>query len=166
MGGERDQPCPSRRIRKGECEMMQSVQVIIERLKTNPEDFFGDADSRGRMPKFQGIAEKLDDLLSHKQEGFIHRLWYLNEDEKEALLEAYKEARRARFEAQVFHDLLSPQEEKELNVTTRRHPVTGKYMMPTGATNGAIIAPKNMIEAATKILRDEMDKQHAENRNT
>jgi hypothetical protein len=142
--------------------MMQAVQVIIERLKTNPEDFFGDADSRGRIPKFQGIAEKLDDLLSHKQEGFIHRLWYLNEDEKEALIEAYKEARRARFEAQVFHDLLSPQEERELNVTTRRHPVTGKYMMPTGAA----IAPQTMVKEATKILSDEFDKAYAKNRNT
>ena len=142
--------------------MMQSVQVIIERLKTNPEDFFGDAESRGRIPKFQGIAEKLDDLLSHKQEGFIHRLWYLNEDEKEALIEAYKEARRARFEAQVFHDLLSPQEERELNVTTRRHPVTGKYMMPTGAA----IAPQTMVKEATKILSDEFDKAYAKNRNT
>jgi hypothetical protein len=145
--------------------MMQSVQVIIERLKTNPEDFFGDSDHRGRAPKFMGIAEKLDDLLSHKQEGFIHRLWFLNEDEKEALIEAYKEARRARFEAQVFHDLLSPQEEKELNVTTRRHPVTGKYMMPTGATNGAIIAPQSMLKQAKEILNQEFDKQYAKNRN-
>jgi hypothetical protein len=142
--------------------MMQSVQVIIERLKSNPEDFFGDADHRGRIPKFQGIAEKLDDLLSHKQEGFIHRLWYLNEDEKEALIEAYKEARRARFEAQVFHDLLSPQEERELNVTTRRHPVTGKYMMPTGA----IIAPQAMVKEATELLNKEFDKAYAKNRNT
>jgi len=137
--------------------MMQAVQVIIERLKTNPEDFFGDADHRGRIPKFQGIAEKLDDLLSHKQEGFIHRLWYLNEDEKEALIEAYKEARRARFEAQVFHDLLTPQEERELNVATRQHPVTGKYMMSTGATSGAAITSQSI---------EEFDKQYAKTRNT
>ena len=110
--------------------MMQSVQVIIERLKTNPEDFFGDSDHRGRMPKFQGIAEKLDDLLSHKQEGFIHRLWFLNDDEKEALLDAYKEARRARFEAQVFHDLLSPVEEASGGgYLVRSHPTLGKIMM-------------------------------------
>ena len=147
---------------------MQSVQVIIERLKTNPEDFFGDADSRGRIPKFSSILDKLDDLLAHKQEGFIHRLWFLNEDEKLALLEAYKEARRERFEAKVFHTLLTKQEpeEKELNVTTRRHPVTGKYMMPTGATSGAAITTQNMLAEATKILSDEFDKQYAKNRNT
>jgi hypothetical protein len=151
---------------------MQSVQVIIERLKTNPEDFFGEIAPKrvSRVPpKFEEMTQKLDDLIAEKNVGHIHRLWFLNEDEKDALIEAYKEARRARFEAKTFHELLSPQdipEEQELNVTTRRHPVTGKYMMPTGATNGAIIAPQNMIKAATKILRDEMDKQHAENRNT
>ena len=147
--------------------MMQSVQVIIERLKSHPEDFFGDADSRGRMPKFQGIAEKLDDLLSHKQDGFIHRLWFLNDDEKAALLDAYKEARRARFEAQVFHDLLTPLEESQydLNLATRKHPTTGKYMMPTGATSGGITT-QNMLAEATEILNKEFDKAYAKNRNT
>ena len=148
--------------------MMQSVQVIIERLKTNPEDFFGDMEGRliGRhAPKFDTIREKLDDLLLEKTEH-PHRLWYLNEDEKLALLEAYKQARRERFEAKVFHTLLTKQEpeEKELNVTTRRHPVTGKYMMPTGATSGGITT-QSMVEQTTKILRDEMDKQHAKTRN-
>jgi len=138
--------------------MMQSVQVIIERLKTNPEDFFGDADSRGRIPKFQGIAEKLDDLLAHKQEGFIHRLWFLNEDEKEALIEAYRKARRARFEAQVFHDLLSPQE--ELNVATRQHPRTGKTLMQGW---------QGQVPSGTEInkrIREEFEKEYAKNRNT
>ena len=146
--------------------MMQSVQVIIERLKTNPEDFFGDSDHRGRMPKFQGIAEKLDDLLAHKQEGFIHRLWFLEPEEKAALIEAYKEARRARFEAQVFHDLLTkPEEHEGVNLATRQHPVTGKYMMPTGAANGAAITSQSMVEQTTKLIRDEFDKQYAKTRN-
>ena len=147
--------------------MMQSVQVIIERLKTNPEDFFGESDHRGRMPKFVDITEKIDDLLADKDKQYVHRLWYLEPEEKEALIAAYKEARRARFEAQVFHTLLTtPNETPEVStVTERYHPHTGKRMMPTGTTSGSIIAPQSMIKAATKILRDEMDKQHAENRN-
>ena len=145
--------------------MMQSVQVIIERLKSHPEDFFGDADSRGRIPKFSSILDKLDNLLTETQDGHVHRLWFLEPEEKAALIEAYKEARRTRFEAQVFHDLLSPQE--ELNVATRQHPRTGKTLMQgwQGQVSSSIIAPQNMINAATKILRDEMDKQHAKTRN-
>jgi hypothetical protein len=147
---------------------MQSVQVIIERLKTNPEDFFGEIAPKrvSRVPpKFEEMTQKLDDLIAEKNVGHIHRLWFLNEDEKDALIEAYKEARRARFEAKTFHELLSPQdipEEQELNVITRRHPATGKYMMPTGG----IVAPASMVEQTTKILRDEFDKAYAKNRNT
>ncbi len=161
--------------------MMQAVQVIIERLKTNPEDFFGDADHRGRIPKFQGIAEKLDDLLAHKQEGFIHRLWFLEPEEQAALIEAYKEARRARFEAQVFHDLLTAP--TEVNLAVERMDTSGKRLMQgsamrldssgnlgigttsPGMWQGAV--PKqNMLAEATKILSDEFDKQYAKNRNT
>lgn len=153
--------------------MMQSVQVIIERLKSHPEDFFGDV-VEGRLigrhaPKFSTIREKLDDLLIEKPDvGHTHRLWYLEPEEKEALLEAYKQARRERFEAKVFHTLLSPQdipEEREPNVITRRHPVTGKYMMPTGATSGAAITSQSMVEQTTQLIRDEFDKQYAKNRN-
>ena len=148
--------------------MMQLVQVIIERLKSHPEDFFGDDGPRGRIPRFRNILDKLDDLLIDKQDaGHIHRLWFLEPEEKAALIEAYKEARRARFEAQVFHDLLTkPEEHEGVNLATRQHPVTGKYMMPTGAANGAAITSQSMVEQTTKLIRDEFDKQYAKNRNT
>ena len=148
--------------------MMQSVQVIIERLKTNPEDFFGDADSRGRIPRFRNILDKLDDLLIDKHDaGHIHRLWFLEPEEKVALIEAYKEARRARFEAQVFHDLLSPVEESQydLNVATRKHPTTGKYMMPTGAMwQGAV--PKEEGAKIVDHINKAFEEEYAKNRNT
>jgi len=141
--------------------MMQSVQVIIERLKTNPEDFFGDADHRGRIPKFSSILDKLDNLLTETQDGHVHRLWFLEPEEKAALIEAYKEARRTRFEAQVFHDLLSPQE--ELNVATRQHPRTGKTLMQGSSS---AVTSQSMVEQTTKLIREEFDKQYAKNRNT
>ena len=150
--------------------MMQSVQVIIERLKTNPEDFFGGMEGRliGRhAPKFNVIREKLDDLLIEKPDvGHTHRLWYLEPEEKEALLAAYKQARRERFEAKVFHTLLTNQEPEEYYPSTgtyRQHPVTGKGMMQGPSS---IITPQSVITEATKILSDEFDKQYAKNRNT
>jgi len=131
--------------------MMQSVQLIIERLKTNPEDFFGDLDG-GRLggrysPRFQEITEKLDDLLIEKDSGNIHRLWYLNEDEKTALLAAYKEARRARFEAKTFHQLMTRQEKEETGTVTyktagRYHPHTGKPLMQ----GSNVIAPQSVFK--------------------
>ena len=138
--------------------MMQSVQVIIERLKSHPEDFFGDADSRGRVPKFVDITEKIDDLLADKDKQYVHRLWYLEPEEKEALIAAYKEARRARFEAQVFHTLLTKPEESQYD--------TNIDLALTTKGTGKMVVPQNMLAAATKILNKEFDKQYAKNRNT
>ena len=141
--------------------MMQSVQVIIERLKTNPEDFFGDLEDtklRHSNTKFSTIREKLDDLLIEKPDvGHTHRLWYLEPEEKEALLEAYKQARRERFEAKVFHTLLTNQDPEERSTVT----FNTKDRYTTG-----IIAPQNMLAEATEILNKEFDKVYAKNRNT
>jgi hypothetical protein len=136
--------------------MMQSVQVIIERLKSHPEDFFGDV-VEGRLigrhaPKFSTIREKLDDLLIEKPDvGHIHRLWYLEPEEKEALLAAYKEARRARFEAKVFHTLLTAPTAVDLAV--ERMDTSGKRLMQ-GWTD-----PRAM-GAQVQIIKDE-EKEYA-----
>lgn len=115
--------------------MMQSVQIIIERLKSHPEEFFGDINEmKGlgiKYPKFHSITDKLDNLLTENQDGQVHRLWYLEPEEKDALLAAYKEARRARFEASVFHTLLAKQEDMGVALQNRVHPRTGKTLMQT-----------------------------------
>jgi hypothetical protein len=119
--------------------MMQSVQVLIERLKSHPEDFFGDMEGRliGRhAPKFNDVREKLDNLLTENQDGQVHRLWYLNEDEKLALLEAYKEARRTRFEAKVFHTLLTAP--TAIDLAVERMDSSGKRLM-SGFTDARVM---------------------------
>lgn len=154
--------------------MMQSVQVIIERLKSHPEDFFGDlqGDRRtysGSFPKFQDIVEKLDDLLLGKPDaGHIHRLWYLEPEEQQALLAAYKEARRARFEANVFNTLLTKQEEVPVSTVTERMSSSGKRLMSgwsdaRGMWQGAV--PK--AEGATIVdhINNAFDKEYAKNSN-
>ena len=139
--------------------MMQSVQVIIERLKSHPEDFFGDMEGRlttRHVPKFNDVREKLDDLLVDKHDtGHIHRLWYLEPEEKEALLAAYKQARRERFEAKVFHTLLTAPTAVDLAV--ERMDTSGKRLMQ-GWTD-----PRAM-GAQVQIIKDE-EKVYAKNRN-
>ena len=126
--------------------MMQSVQVIIERLKTHPEEFFGGLDDSGLrhgVPKFHRMTEKLDNLLTDNQDGQVHRLWFLEPEEKKALVAAYKEARRVRFEAQTFHTLLTTFNEtpEVRTVAARQHPQTGKFLMqgPQGAMWGGAV---------------------------
>lgn len=148
--------------------MMQSVQVIIERLKSHPEEFFGDVNEHKSMtikqPKFYDVISKLDNLLTENQDGQVHRLWYLEPEEKEALLAAYKQARRERFEAKVFHTLLTKQEEPFNTVTykatDRYHPHTGKALM---AGPNTMVVPQNMLKQAAEILNKEFDKEYAKN---
>jgi hypothetical protein len=134
--------------------MMQSIQIIIERLKTHPEDFFGDVNEKrtlgGTYPKFHEVKDRLDNLLTEPQDGHTHRLWYLEPEEKEALLAAYKEARRARFEAKVFHTLLTAQEPEERSTMTaqpqRYHPHTGKPLMQGWTDPRAVGAQVQIIK--------------------
>jgi hypothetical protein len=121
---------------------MSAVQVLIDRLKSNPEDFFGEINTRHLIydPKFRDIVEKLDDFLADALRADnklgvdarrFHRLWFLNEDETTGLLAAYKEARRTRFEAQIFSTLLSPalNEEEAIKYATQ-----GRYAQQLGAS--------------------------------
>jgi hypothetical protein len=131
--------------------MMPAVQVLIDRLKSNPEDFFGDISTSHlmRSPKFSDIIEKLDDLLAVDLRADnnlgvdvrrFHRLWFLDKDETTALLDAYKEARRTRFEAQIFSTLLSPElnEEEEM----MKYKAQGRYAQQLGAS---MVTTKNHI---------------------
>lgn len=113
---------------------MQSVQVIIERLKSHPEDFFGEVDDNLTLktvyPKFHRYVKPLDELTAGKSEQ-PPQLWYLEPEERAALIAAYKEALRVRFEAKVFHVLLTTPEEERNTVTMKTH---GRYV-GTGANN-------------------------------
>lgn len=126
--------------------MMQSIQVIIERLKSHPEDFFGNIDENKsleiRTPKFYNIATKIENLLTENQDGQVHRLWYLEPEEKDALIAAYKEALRARFEASVFHTLLSKYEEPVNVVTMKtqgRYNITDPWSTPQVKREGGLV---------------------------
>lgn len=131
--------------------MMQAVQVLIERMTTHPEDFFGDVDAPHlmRSAKFSDIIEKLDDLLAGDgvkvNPKSFHRLWFLSADEQTALLDAYKEARRVRFEAKIFNTLMRP-EPNEVEETVR-YKTQGRY---TTALANSMQATKNVV--ATNIL--------------
>jgi hypothetical protein len=90
----------------------------------------------------------------------------LEPEEKEALLAAYKQARRERFEAKVFHILLTKPEEPTMNTVTYntkdRYSLDGKSLMQGPTT---MIVPQNMLKQAKEILDKEFDKEYAKNRN-
>jgi hypothetical protein len=101
--------------------MTNAVQILIERLKTHPDDFFGEVGNSRSLaqwgsPKFAGIERHLNALVGgravvekHMQES--HPYWFLEPEELSALTAAYKEAARARFDAEIVHTLLAPEPE-------------------------------------------------------
>ena len=82
-------------------EILNSVKILAERLKTHPEEF-----ERGY--KFDNEYE---DLLSLAQ-GKEGVLWFLNDQEKEMLILAIREVERKKFEDNVLLQILDEPEEK------------------------------------------------------
>lgn len=96
-------------------ELSPAVQILIDQLTTNPDEFFGllgDAQDpylvpKSRRPKF-GIWTTIieDELINVQSEidriNVRRQTWFLTEEEKEALVDAYTAARRQRFEAEVI----------------------------------------------------------------
>lgn len=103
--------------------MNQAVQILIARMQTHPEDFFGPLDplntskslrlQREPNPKFRFLAVQIERHLigaKDRDESSADPLWHLTAAEREALRVAFTEARRVRFDAEVIHTLLTEQE--------------------------------------------------------
>ncbi len=101
--------------------MTNAVQILIERLKTHPDDFFGAVGEGHRVtkygyPKFAGVERKLNDLVAEpavreKNAGRANPYWFLEPEELATLIDAYKDASRKRFDAEIVHLLLAPEPE-------------------------------------------------------
>lgn len=103
--------------------MSQAVQMLIARMQTHPEDFFGPLEplntpkslrlQREPNPKFRFLAVQIERHLigaKDRDESSADPLWHLTAAEREALRIAFTEARRVRFDAEVIHTLLTEQE--------------------------------------------------------
>ena len=103
--------------------MNQAVQMLIERMQTHPEDFFGPLEplhtpktlrmQREPTPKFRYLAIQIERHIvgaKDRDESSADSLWHLTAAEREALRLAFTEARRVRFDAEVIHTILAEQE--------------------------------------------------------
>lgn len=101
-------------------EISAGVQILIDQLKTNPDDFFGEVDvsydanifsSKTTRPKFghwRSIIEeelvRVDDPRERIKPNKRHT-WFLSEAERTALCDAFTAARRQRFDAEIIATL-------------------------------------------------------------
>jgi len=106
--------------------MLAGVEILLERMKTNPEEFI-----EGGMTKWSRV---------------IDRAWeVLGEEERNALQDAIRSAKRDHFSGEVMRVLAQGHDEIENNLVT----------------HSAILSKKSMMNQTTKLLSDEFDKAYA-----
>lgn len=93
--------------------MNEGVKVLIERMKTNPEDFeyTQDKDYKYGMKqgKFYWVTEQIQSYLTNQNSH--HYLTLLKQEDIDALVNAFKERHEQEFTDKVMRDLF--EEEKE-----------------------------------------------------
>jgi len=127
-------------------EICEGVQMLLDRMKHNPEDF----EYEGKLYGYRNTMEEVLNAPPAHQP-----LWFLNDTEKKALSDGYRDMHKQMFTAKVIQDVYRPAPEYDFNMD-----------MPYGAKPSKIIAPQNMLKQAKEILDKEFDKQYAKNRNT
>jgi hypothetical protein len=107
-------------------ELSDGVKILLERMKTNPEDFFGDS----LRWKFI-FAEKFRDVLTEPEKGMIH--------------EALKNLRRVEFDGLVVATILRDEEgraEEEKRVAeellARSSKIRGNTQVHTSTSNTSL----------------------------
>jgi hypothetical protein len=86
------------------------VRILLERIKTNPEDFL----ERGKFRSLANEVYSIAHLDSHREISMTSRLRMLKPEEITALHDALVEMERPSFDAWVLKELLSAPEEMEL----------------------------------------------------
>lgn len=127
--------------------MRPGVQILIDQLASNPDHFFGplgENHSLGmRSPKFayqrHAIERELLDLRPHEGEEVRPKglgvLWFLTDEERAALLAAFAEARRLRFDAEIITRLHQQEDPESGYATVLSAQVVSSY--PQAISNSA-----------------------------
>jgi hypothetical protein len=118
--------------------MLAGVEILLERMKTNPEEFI-----EGGYSKWSRVLDSSWAILA--------------EDEREALQAGMIEAKREHFNGEVMRVLSGDVEETTDTENERLY--KQKRLMQKSPSK--IIAPQSMIGQVTGILSDEFDKAYA-----
>ena len=89
-------------------EFCAGVKILLERMKSNPEDFemidYDPSILQGVQGRFYQFAQSMDDMVIGKQDK--NRPWrdwqYFTKEERQALLDGFKEMKRAKFDKMVM----------------------------------------------------------------
>ena len=91
--------------------MNEGVKVLIERMKTNPEDFQIHPIPQGvKRGKFYWITEEMQKYLNIQSGHYYMTL--LKKDDLDALVDAFKDMHQQEFTDKVMRDLFKEEEEQ------------------------------------------------------
>jgi hypothetical protein len=125
-------------------EICDGVQMLLARMKNNPEDF----EYEGKLYGYRNTMEEVLNAPPAHQP-----LWFLNETEKKALSDGYREMHKQIFTAKVVQDILRPAPDYDINMD---RPYRNR---------SSIITPQKIMTDSLAILNDEFDKEYAKNSN-
>ena len=92
--------------------MNEGVKVLIERMKTNPEDFQMHPIPQGvKRGRFYWVAEEMQKYLNIQSGHYYMTL--LKKDDLDALVNAFKDMHQQEFTDKVMRDLFKEEEEQE-----------------------------------------------------
>jgi hypothetical protein len=117
--------------------MLAGVEILLERMKTNPEEFV-----EGGYSKWSRVMDTAWAVMT--------------EDERTALQSALIEAKRDHFTGEVMRVLSGDVDEVSMDTGLYE----GKHLMQ-GNRPSKLITSQSMMNQATKILSDEFDKAYA-----
>jgi hypothetical protein len=90
--------------------MNEGVKVLIERMKTNPEDFQMHPISQGvKRGRFYWITEEMQKYLNIQSGHYYMTL--LKKDDLDALVDAFKDMHQQEFTDKVMKDLFKEEEQ-------------------------------------------------------
>ena len=137
-------------------EFCAGVKILLERMKSNPEDFemidYDPSILQGVQGRFYQFAQSMDDMVIGKQDK--NRPWrdwqYFTKEERQALLDGFKEMKRAKFDKEIMERVfdehyIERQGEEMLRSQQRSYSNTANLqnMMAQGAQH-SVLAQQNM----------------------
>jgi len=131
-------------------ELLEGVQILIERMESNPEDFLRpptpDFEYDSPSPRFAHITAALDGIVRGIEDGrdpFIH----LTSDEKVALLVAYRKMMRQAFTASVISQVFDPETKPQVRVTAKTAVLGAGYGKAIVKAEGALVSHGEELRA-------------------
>ena len=119
--------------------MLTGVEILLERMKTHPEEFLG----------IEGLYSKWGRVMAMGRDFFT-------EEERIALDNGLIGAKREAFNGEVLRVLTG-------NDEPNQYATTAGYAMNMGAPS-KMIAPASMVKQARQILEKEFDKEYAKHK--